>query len=808
MGVACLLAALEAGGAAASGEAVLTETVRPFVRQYCVACHGAEDPEADFRIDTLGISRGPEEAESWQLVLDNLHLGEMPPPDEPQPEGEEVEPVARWIEGELERARKAFAGHTGEVVFRRLNRTEYRNTIEDLFGIREDLTSGFPEDALEDGFDNNGAALMLSSQQVDQYLTVADRVLGQVFEALRPPRKQRVTKTLREIQAEREAERLERERRKGSNYTPTEAEKRRKEEARRSGNFGPPYFPDYGEDALIPTRKLSLASTHLLHVQEPGRYRFTFTAYPVRQEKEVLELEVVKGAYNGRDFLPELLDEIQLTSPEPQEFSFEADLLPREVFRLTFLNGTPFLSGSKIAEHDYPAVAIRSVTMEGPLVEAWPPPGYQLVFGTRTPEAIEALPAREIPGIVHAVAPKLFRRPVPDHVLEPFVAFAAELTAAGEAPLEALRQTLRGMLCSPWFLYHVEPAEGPDGFALASRLSYFLWRSMPDAALLELAASGRLHEPEVLAGQVERLLQDPKSDRFVRDFTERWLQVDRVGEMQPDRTLYREYDVALERAMKQETLLFVEELIREDLSLSNLLDSDWTMLNDRLAEHYGIEGVEGDDFRKVLLPAESVRGGILTHASLLTLTSNGTVTSPVVRGVYLLEHLLGNPAPPPPPDVPAIEPDIRGATTIREQLAKHREIPQCAACHQKIDPFGFALENFDVIGGWRENYRVLRDVEGPQRPQRVEGPPVDASDQLPNGAAFSGFEEFRDLLKQDEALVYENMAHKLTAYALGRSLDFADRDHLARIVRETRASGGGFRSMIHAVVRNPVFQNP
>jgi hypothetical protein len=279
--------------------------------------------------------------------------------------------------------------------------------------------------------------------------------------------------------------------------------------------------------------------------------------------------------------------------------------------------------------------------------------------------------------------------------------------------------------------------------------------------------------------------------------------------MQPDKGLYPEYDMELERAMVRETQLFIREMMLNDLNIVNLIDSNWTILNDRLARHYGIEGVQGNQFRKVSLDrTKTVRGGLITHASILSITSNGTTTSPVVRGVWLLEHLLGTPAPPPPPDVPPIEPDIRGASTIQEQLAKHRNIPQCATCHRKIDPYGLALENFDVIGGWRENYRALAQEKGRARAQVTDGKQVNSADALPKLGAFKSFTEFRALLMKNESLVFHNVAEKLATYALGRTMNFADRDDLNQIVKTTKANGGGMRTMLATFIQSPLFRRP
>ena len=308
---------------------------------------------------------------------------------------------------------------------------------------------------------------------------------------------------------------------------------------------------------------------------------------------------------------------------------------------------------------------------------------------------------------------------------------------------------------------------------------------------------------------MDRLLADPKSERFVKDFVGQWLDIKHVGEMQPDGNLYPEYDPELERSMVEETRSFVREILHKDLNLANLIDSDWAMLNARMAQHYGIPEVQGNQFRRVSLDkTTTVRGGLLTQASILNITSNGTTTSPVVRGVWVLERLLGTPAPPPPPDVPAIEPDIRGASTIQEQLAKHRSIAQCASCHRKIDPYGFALENFDVIGGWRENYRALEPTANPNRPKLIDGPEVVSSDSMPRRGEFQDFREFRELLLQEEELVFKNVARQLATFALGRSMDFADEELLDDIVARTKTAGGGLKTMIRELVNNEIFKKP
>ena len=793
--------------------ATAAETVGPgvstFLKTYCIDCHGPKKQKGDFRVDELKISATAADAENWQLVLDNLQLGEMPPEDAKlQPKPGEVEPVTAWIHGELRRAALVLGGQKGEVVLRRLNRFEYENTIEDLFDVRGDYAVGFPEDAQSGGFNNNGAALSLSAEQMNEYLRAADFILSRAIVTKSRPETKKVSFTLQDIETrkkQRKAERAKFKGKKSEGYTETPAEKKRKERDIASGNYGSPFYPAFGEDAIIPVKFLKPDTKDFFQVREPGWYRFKVVAYAVRNEGAVMRLEVSHGSGKDEE-IPTIAGVTQLTDATPREIEYRVYLQPGHRVEVRMLDGTNWLPGSKIAADQSPAIAIKRIEMEGPLIEQWPPKGHQALFGKL--EDVTNLNDAAVPQLLRDFAPKLFRRPVESSVVDEYAAFYKARRAEVPA-LDAWKLTVKAMMTSPLFLFHYEPAQSVDDFALANRLSYFLWRSMPDAELLALAAKGALSQPTELKKQTARLLADAKAERFLKDFVGQWLQTTKVGEMQPDKGLYPEYDIELERAMVQETQLFIREMLVNDLSIANLIDSNWTMLNDRLARHYGIAGVQGNQFRKVSLDkTKTVRGGLLTQASILSITSNGTTTSPVVRGVWLLEHLLGTPAPPPPPDVPPIEPDIRGASTIQEQLAKHRDIAQCASCHKKIDPYGLALENFDVIGGWREKYRALIQEKGRQRAQLGDGKPVSSADELPKLGAFKNFAEFRALLVKNESLVFKNVAEKLATYALGRAVGFADRDDLDAIVKTTKANGGGMRTMLATFVQSPLFKRP
>jgi hypothetical protein len=784
--------------------------VTRFVATYCAGCHGPDQQEGDFRVDTmLKVSETSGDAEYWQLVLDNLHLDEMPPEDARQPPAADVARVIEWIEAELQRASLALGGQRGEVVLRRLNRFEYENTIADLFDVRGDYAVGFPEDAQFGGFDNNGAALTLSAEQMDQYLRAADFILGRAIVTRSRPETKSVRFTLRDITDRQRQQEAERARKRGTTsegYTPTPAEIKRREADEKAGNRGGPFYPPFGDDMLIPVKYLKPTTKDFFAVREPGWYRFLVEAYAVRNGDVPLRLEISHGT-GAKEEVATVVGVVQFRDALPKTVEQRVYLQPNQRIQLAMLDGTNWLPGSRILEDESPAIAVRRIELEGPLLHEWPPRGHRLLFGD-----VDAarLSDADVPNLLAQLAPKLFRRPVSDAVVAEFADFYRAMRQQ-TPPLEAYRLTVKAMLVSPLFLYHDEPAVRPDEYALANRLSYFLWRSCPDDVLLAAAEQGRLSAPGGLQAQAARLLADPRAERFLQDFTRQWLQTSKVGEMQPDTNLYPEYDDELERAMVQETELFIQEMFVHDLPLRNLIDSDWTMLNDRLARHYGIDGVVGNEFRRVPLDkSQTVRGGILTQASILSITSNGTTTSPVVRGVWVLERLLGTPAPAPPPDVPPIEPDIRGASTINEQLARHREIAQCNSCHRRIDPYGFGLENFDVIGGWREHYRaLLQPAKGRNgKPVLGAGQRVRPAHELPRQGSFESFAEYRGLLLKNEPHVCRNVAEKLASYALGRAMTFADREPIEAIVQTTAEHGGGLRTMVDALVESPLFRQP
>ena len=469
----------------------------------------------------------------------------------------------------------------------------------------------------------------------------------------------------------------------------------------------------------------------------------------------------------------------------------------------------------------YPGVAFHWMEVEGPLIEKWPPASYRALFGDlpfeKSANRIVVLsenPSEDAARVLTGFLERAYRRPVTEKEFDRFYQYAQDLLKETSFT-EAMISTFSAVLASPEFLFQCSQPGKLDDFALAERLALFLGESMPDETLKKLARDGLLRKRQNLERQVDRLIGKPDFDRFVKEFLNAWLKLDEINDTDPDRELYPEYagDWWLVDSMVRESQLFFADLIVNNRSASGLIDSDYTFLDERLARHYGVDGLQGPVFKRTKLPPRSPYGGILTQASVLKVTANGTVTSPVLRGVYVLERLLGYHPSPPPPSVPAVEPDIRGATTIRELLTKHRKDPSCASCHAKIDPPGFALESFDVMGRWRDNYRSLgggsKRIAGLGRSGNefvhYVGSAVDSSGRMYKGEAFDGINEFKKLLLQDKEVIARNLVRQLIVYATGAPVAFSDRDEVAQILKKTKSSDYGVRSIIHAIVQSPLF---
>ena len=800
--------------------------VTPLVQTSCLRCHG-DRTATPLNLARLGFDLADHETfKAWEKVYTRVSKGEMPPAAAPQPDAAVVETALGSLKGALVDANLVARGDQ-RTPLRRLTRLEYAYTIEDLLGIDEaiasDLAQLLPAEADSGGFDTVAAHQSMSPIHVRSYLDAADRALDAALVVGPAP--------------------------------PTET-----------------YFIDYAKSrylyGMAKGKGLGIGNikqlddayvmfyevgTYIFHsltegiaIPYPGRYRVTVDAYPYQADTPV-NLMVYRGLMAGvAASLDELVRAFDLEGPRtvevtpflrpgelisfaPGDLGFPedadpADYQPKDIFE----------GGGGMLDYPGEGIALKSMTIEGPLLidDMWPPASTrQLMTGVEFVDEngddgeirLTKAPYEHIVDIVASFAPRAFRRPLNEAAaeLEAYASLAKPLLDDGRPFLEALRVPLRAILSAPPFLFHAavsdqaaEPGAAAvlDDFGLATRLSYFLWRSMPDAELLEVAGDGRLSDPTVLTWQVDRMLNDPKSERFVKDFVGQAFRLYELKATAPDPGLYPEFDDRLGQAMARETELFVGELIAENLGAGSLIDADFTFVNRQLAEHYGIAGIAGEEMRKVTLPADSPRGGLITQASIHKITSNGTSTSPIPRGNFVLANLLGQPAPPPPAGVGAIEPDTRGTTTIREQLDAHRSSPVCASCHRVIDPPGFALESFDPIGGFRTNYRTsggMFDAGGGffVPAPYGEGAPVDPSGVTPAGDAFAGIGDYKQLMLQRELdQVARHLAASLLVVSTGAEVEFADRDAVERIVAEGRNERHPVRTMIHRVVGSDLFR--
>jgi hypothetical protein len=549
-------------------------------------------------------------------------------------------------------------------------------------------------------------------------------------------------------------------------------------------------------------------------------------------------------------------------TPEPSVQNVEVFLRAGEALRTdgsrlfrTRVNGTDEQYVNPLATEDgMPGYAVQRIEVEGPFydysVEA---SGYRRLFdqlrlvpseharqgvslevgpapvagraGPRAGGAMrEALyevqsgePRKDAERLLQGFLQKAYRRPATEAETERFLALFDQQMKQEHGFTQSMLSMYAAVLSSPGFVFVEEKPGRLDDRALATRLALFLWNSIPDQELRQLADRGKLHEPDVLRAQTERMLEDPRSRRFVEAFTDYWLDLRKIDDTSPSTTLYNDYELddPLKLAVLEETRLFFAELMRADLPARNIVASDFTFLNERLADHYGIKGVSGVNFRRVKLPADSVRGGLMTQASILKVTANGTTTSPVLRGHWITERILGLETPPPPPTVEAVEPDIRGAVTIRQQLEKHRNNASCAACHSKMDPPGFALESFDVMGGYRERYRAVSDKVAPVKGHGMNGQafafhyalPVDSAGALPDGREFKDVRELKNLLVKDEVPIARNLVRQLTIFATGAPVRFSDREEVEKILAKAKANDYGVRSIVHAIVQSELFRN-
>ncbi|MDB5387489.1 MAG: hypothetical protein JWM11_3135 [Planctomycetaceae bacterium] len=777
-------------------------SVLPLFKTYCLRCHDSQKQEGKFRLDTL-----PREfvdqatAQRWGEVVFRMNSGEMPPKKEPQPKAEELGKAVDWISARIKEGEAARMAKRGPVAHYRLSRDEYANSIYDLLGVYFDVNQPgvFNEDPRWHGFDRIGSLLSLSPSHVDRYFRAAESVLDLAF-----PAQQAKSAIVR-----RDA---------NQGHEKWLAEQKIKENVRWQ---------------LFPGRRL-----HLMNISHPGNYRVRIQLSGMQPPQgpaphlSIWNQQLKKSIFDQDVFAPEtkpvivefeaalspggfnLVNEVSGAFPQEGDGDHTANVTHGggSIFTSTRdmrrINPTGYMLFTDKGEAMYPMLLVDWIEWEGPIVTAEDQKKRDGVFPASL--AAKEVNWNEVRTCLKQFATRAWRRPATDSETERYVKIVENEIKAGETADTAYRSALVAVLTSKNFYYLEEGSANEkrttvNDWELASRMSYFLWSSMPDAELIAAAQSGTLVKPDALRGQLGRMLADSKSKRFTEAFPRQWLQLHRLGMFPPDPGLYREYDKWLEKSMTLETLEFFNEVYSKNLSLREFLVSDWTMVNSRLAVHYKLPQPvpplsTQSGFQKFKLRPDDHRGGLLTQASILSLTSDGTRHRPVHRGVWVSEAIFGRTPPPPPPNVEPLAPtpSDKPKATIRMQLDAHATHATCASCHQKIDPLGFAFENFDAIGGWRTEERVAAG--------QGANPPVNSNGTLPTGQTFQGPDEFKQLLAQDLDRFAEAFVEQLATYALRRVMTIDDAAQIKAIAVASKPDGYKLRTVIENLVLSDLFQ--
>jgi hypothetical protein len=832
------------------------EDIAGFLKTYCIRCHGPEKQEADRRFDRLQDLPARQRLELWQEMLDRVNLGEMPPEEAPQPESSVRVWAAEEIAALIQKGRKDVSPIADGTVLRRLNRFEYDRSVRQLLALESTLvdpTANFPPDESQGHFRNIGSSLVLSDFHLAGYLEAADVFLHAATHPETQPKTQRWLFTAPFCPTGNRHEGKDRPGRYQhlrKNYydaggflwikrfasgVPHSGNYRIRVKAEAIGRHYP-YPEDFVKvikaDPLRMEVHAAAARGGNLDTNNPSDRLLAEIELPDNTPEWFEVTAWMDKGYQPRIAFPNgplstKALRSRLVRDYPQQFKgyidghvpifssmhpefdrqqskrLAAEYLEEQrrrkaagesyaQFGISHSLNTRAAWSQFFSEYHGPRIRVYEIEIEGPFYDQWPPESHRRLFGE--------VPIRETEAseLIRRFAGQAYRRPIAREAAESLTAVFDRERQRGVSLQESLLAAYQAILCSPSFLYLHQSSGALDEYDLASRLSYFLWSAPPDEGLLETAEGTGLSDPTTLAAEVDRMLRDHRAQAFVEKFADAWLGLDKLGTMLPSQRAHPEYFIEnLERAMRRETLLFFEDAVRNDRAISEFLTGRYTFVNGPLARHYGIPGISGNEFQRVRLDSK-YRGGLLGMASVLTATANGIETSPVVRGVWVLENILGTPPSPPPPDVEPIEPDIRGATTIREQLIKHRNVATCNACHKKIDPLGFALESFDEIGRLRTQYRS-------QKGGRKFRQPVDTSGQLATGEHFEDIRQLRPLLAARSDLFIANLASKLLTYGTGRIPTIHDRVEVDRIA-EACSAETGFRDLIQQVVRSEAFR--
>ncbi len=829
------------------------DEIEPLLRNTCYQCHGEKKQKGDFRVDTLDpdLINGGDEL-WWLDVMDVVTNGEMPPEDEDvELADEDRGTIVNWLTTEVHVASQIQRNEQGHTSFRRMTRYEYSYALQDLLGLPYDFSKNLPpETASEDGFQNSSEMLQMSVKQFEQYresgrtalekATVRGKRPHMVFygitmEVAMDKLKKRI---ISDIQKRIDKDQL----------APEDFEKEWETQTKRyAKNTKQTYYFDQltgegfkaayrysgGRQAHAPSPdlpKVPPVSPYVAIVPaqqeikfdlgdqlpDTGNLRVRVRASRTSTESESFpSLRLFFGfqASNNSEGIrrigvQDLAIKAAPGNPQFYEWIIPLGETPRNLFRGiqkmgTIPNPTEFLEFQNVHQDTSDplttGIQIDYVEVSAPVYQQWPPESHTRIFVESNNQDNETQYAREI---LSTFIPRAWRRPVTESEIDQKLSLFKELRPICDDFQEAMIEVLAGVIASPKFLYLVqsEPTKESEGsskitdFELATRLSMFLWSSVPDKELLRLAEQGTLSDSRVLTRQTERLLADPRANRFAKHFVRQWLGMQLLDYLKVDEEVYDHFDDYLKEAMQQESIVLFQEVIRENRSIIDFIHADYTMVNERLAQHYGIPDVYGPEFQKVTLQPTDVRGGLLTQAGLLAMNSDGKDSHPLKRGIWLLENLLNDPPPPPPPAVPEIDlsdPEIL-KLTLKERMEDHRNDPACFSCHAKIDPWGIAFENFDATGSWRDT---------------VAGKPVDASSKLFNKQELNGIEGLkRFLLENRQDQFARAMTHKLTTYALGRPLSFADRANIDEITAKLRNKEDGLRDLISLIVQSDLFR--
>lgn len=799
-----------------------SQPVSKLLGQYCLQCHDAEtaDGEREFASFSLPI-RNERQLMTAREIIDQVTLRNMPPEEADQPTDDERLALIGALRDSVQAARSEFENSRGRTVMRRLSNREYENTLEVLFNRRVDtlgLTADFPKDETSHNLDNIGESLVTSGFLLDQYFQAASRL---VEARLGKPDMQ--AKTWHFTENFQQYEELSNPHRNVFNYEFLCLYEQPNTDTRQGG-YG--HIEDFLEG--VPVAGLYDIEVHAQAMHRDTHYDPKIFRIDL---SEPFQLAVVPGdARKGHIHYPQAIEPILgkaiVPDEKPEWISFRVWLEKGQTPRFIFPNGPYESRASVIAlnkrykdefknpkqgvsrstllrEGKLPHIRIGEIKIQGPIAEEGGSQEEQAVFGKEGFQAERALEQ------LFAFAQKAYRRPLTESDRQRLSSLYQKRRSEQATPRQSALDTLKLILCSPSFLYLSEITPEDQSklvpYDLASRLSYALWTAPPDEELFAVAASGQLRDPAVLKQQVHRMLRDERSEEFVTGFLESWLNLRAMGDLPPPRKAAWEYYAKnLPDSMKQEARLFFRHLLNENGSVAKFLDADYTFVDKDLAELYGLPEREtlrfADGFQRVNLADNQQRGGLLGMAGVMTVSANGVDTSPVTRGVWVLENLLGTPPPPPPDEVPAIEADVSGATTIRERLAKHRRDQTCNVCHRNIDPLGFALESFDPIGRWRETYSTPRG-KGP-------APKVDPTGKLPSGEAFEDFESFKKVLVETRLdLFTRSLIEKLLAYSTGRHMTRADRFEVEDILARVQHDDYGLQTLVVEVLTSDIVQS-